>query len=219
MNKGYRINIKNPACAILTSDTKEGTEYGPVLSLGESQTIVVTPSVASGALYGDGAQQDAESRLTGMTVALDTTKVPMEVKAEIYKLQEKDGVLMEEAGGSAEYIAFGYETEQTDGNSEYVWLLKGKPRPMNDTRQQSDTQIKYSTDKMEIDFVRRKSDNMLRYFAEVGTLGFTAEQASAWFNEGPSTPVAKVKVETPEDEVTEEEPTEGTEGETTEGTE
>lgn len=215
-NKSYRINIKKPVYAIITSDTKEGTEYGPVGSLGEGQNIVITPSVASGTLYGDGAQQDAESRLTGLTVALDTTKVPMEAKVEIYKLSEKDGVIMEEAGGSAEYIAFGYETEQTDKMSEYVWLLKGKPRPMNETRQQSDTQVKYSTDKMEIDFVRRKSDNMLRYFAEVGTLGFTEEQASQWFQNGPTEPVAKSKVETPEDEVTEEEPTEG---ETTEGTE
>ena len=210
MNKGYRINIKNPVCSICTSDTVEGTEYGPVLSLGEGQTIVITPSVASGALYGDGAQQDAESRLTGLTVALDTTKVPTDVKVEIYNMKTKDGVVMEEAGGSANYIAFGYETEQTDGESEYVWLLKGKPRPMNETRQQSDTQIKYSTDKMEVDFVRRKSDNMLRYFAEVGTLGFTKEQASKWFQNGPTAPISATK-EQPEGETTEGETTEGTE--------
>lgn len=209
-NKSYRINIKKPVYAILTSDSEEGTEYGAVGSLGEGQQIVITPSVASGTLYGDGAQQDAESRLTGLTVALDTTKVPMDAKVAIYKLKTKDGVVMEEAGGSAEYIAFGYEAEQTDGNSEFVWLLKGKPRPMNDTRQQSDTQVKYSTDKLEIDFVRRKSDNMLRYFAEVGSLGFTKEQAAQWFQNGPTAPIP-ASTEKPEGGTTEGETTEGTE--------
>lgn len=216
MNKSYRINIKNPVACIMNSDNAEGTEYGEIFSLGEAQTIVVTPSVASGTLYGDGAQQEAESRLTGIAVALDSTKIPMDARIKLYEYETKDGVVLEEAGQKANYIAFGYETEQTDKESEFTWLLKGKPRPMNENRQQSDSNINYSTDKLEIDFVRRKSDNMLRYFAEVGTAGFTQEQAAKWFQSGPTAPVSKDTVENTDSEDIEDNDDAGNEGTETE---
>lgn len=189
--KAYRINVKYPVYAILTADTSEGANYGEVKSLGEAQTIGVTASVASGSLYGDGAKVDSSSKLTGLTVSLDLTKVPIEAQQEIYNNEVVDGVVIDKSTDQPNQIAVGYMVEQTNGANEYVWLLKGTPRPMNSSVQQSEDNLNYSTDTMEVDFVRRVFDNAFRYRADSANPDFTEEQASKWFAQAPSQPVAK----------------------------
>lgn len=186
-SQAYRINVTHPVYALVTADTSEGTTYGAVKSFGEAMEVQITASAATGQLYGNGAIVDSSSRLTGLTVQFQATKLPIETIADIYNQTVTNGVLQEKAGVTANYLAFGYEVEQTNGKSEYVWLLKGRPQPKNSTIQQSETGINYSTDTITIDFVKRVSDDMLRYYADAANADFTSGQASAWFTTGPST--------------------------------
>ena len=185
----YKINIKNPVYAEVLTDGKEGTTYGEVKSMGEAQQAQVTASVSSGQLYGNGALVDSSSVMTGISLALTTTKIPIEVQADIYNYKVDNGVVQVQAGAKAKYIAVGYEVEQTDGNSEYIWLLKGRPQPLNSDVKQSEGNITYSTDTITIDFVKRASDGMLKYFADGANPELTKAQAAAWFSEGPAKPV------------------------------
>lgn len=186
-NRSYRINIKNPVYCEVISDTKEGTTYGKVKSMGESQEIQLTPSVASGQLFGNGALVDATSMMTGISASMKVTKLKVEVVSDIYNYDVTDGVVQVKAGTVPKQIAMGYEVPQNNGKSEYVWLLKGSPKPINSTVQQSENNINYSTDTIEVDFVKRASDDMLKYYADASNPEFTEEQAKAWFNVGPST--------------------------------
>lgn len=190
--RSYKINVKKPVYCKLTSDSLSGVSYGSVVSLGEAMQIQVTAVSSSGQLYGDGSIVDSSSKLVGLTVVFDATKLPIEVVADIYNQTYTNGVLQEKAGEQANYIALGYEVEQTTGDSEYVWLLKGRPQPLNENTQQSEGNITYSTDQMTIDFVRRIYDDMLRYKADAANADFTAAQAAAWFTAGPTSPVAPV---------------------------
>ena len=190
--RSYKINVKNPVYCKLTSDTLSGVSYGSVISLGEAMQIQLTAVSSSGQLYGNGSIVDSSSKLTGLTAVFDATKIPIEVKADIYNQTYTDGVLQEKAGEQANYIALGYEIEQTTGDSQYVWLLKGRPQPLNENVQQSEANITYSTDQMTIEFVRRVYDDMLRYYADAANADFTAAQAAAWFSAGPTSPVAPV---------------------------
>ncbi len=186
-NQSYRINIANPVYCEVISDTKEGTTYGAVKSIGETQEVQVTSSVAAGQLFGNGAVVDATSLLTGLALSMKLTKLKVEAVSDIYNHKVTDGVVQVQAGTVPKQIAIGYEVPQTNGKSEYVWLLKGNPKPINSTVQQSENNINYSTDTIEVDFVKRTSDNMLKYYADASNPEFTKEQADAWFNEGPST--------------------------------
>lgn len=191
--QGYKINITHPVYCILTQDDAEGVAYGDVKKFGEAMEISITPSVSSGELYGNGAKVDSYSKLTGLTVSFKNTKVPIETRQDIYDLQVSNGVVQESAAKQAtKYIAFGYETEQTNGLSEYTWLLKGRPKPINTDLKQSEQNVTYSTDTIEIDFVKRVYDDMLRYFADLSNPDFTQAQADAWFLTGPVAPVAPV---------------------------
>lgn len=189
----YRINLTDPVYAEVLTDENEGTTYGEVKSLGEAQQAQVTPSVASGQLYGNGAIVDSSAMLTGLSMVLSTTKIPIEAQVDIYNYEVKDGVVQVKAGTKPKYIAVGYVVEQTNGSRELVWLLKGRPQPLNSDVKQSEGNINYSTDSITIDFVRRKSDGMLKFFADEANPELTKAQADAWFKEGPSKPVSANK--------------------------
>lgn len=185
--KSYRINITNPVYALLTSDTADVVEYGDVKSLGEAMQVQITPSVSAGRLFGNGVPQEDISKLTGIAMALDATKIPIEEKAIIQGHEYKNGVVVEKAGDEAPYIAVGYMIEGTNKKNEYVWLLKGRCAPMNETVKQSEDNITFSTDTVNINFIPRTKDKEIRYYADSANAGFTTAQADAWFKTGPAT--------------------------------
>jgi len=180
--QSYKINIKHPVYALLTADASTGTTYGSVKTFGEAQQVTVTPAVATGNLYGNGSKVDASVKLTGLTVSYKATKIPIETLADIYNYDVTSGV-MSVSSKVPNYIAFGYEVEQTTGKSEYVWLLKGRPQPITEDVTQSQDNITYSTDTISIEFVERLSDNLFEKFADANNDDFTG--ASTWFNAVP----------------------------------
>lgn len=182
--KSYKINIKHPVYAVLLTDESSGATYGDIKEFGEAMSIKVTPNTATGSLYGNGNKVDSSAKMTSMTVEYDTTKIPIEVIADIYKQDLTDGVMTTKST-NANYIAFGYEVEQTTGDSEYVWLLKGRPQPIAEEVAQSEENITYSTDKLTIEFVARTYDEAFRKYADAANPDFTSEAAEAWFNAVP----------------------------------
>ena len=185
--KSYRINITNPVYALLTGDTQETVTYGEVKPLGEAMQVQLTPSVATGKLHGNGVVKEDIAKLKGIAMAFDATKIPIEDKAIIQGHQYKDGVMVEKDGDEAPYIAFGYKVEGTNKKDEYVWLLKGRATPMNETHKQSEDNITFSTDTVNINFIPREKDKEIRYFADSANSEFKAAQAEAWFKTGPVT--------------------------------
>ena len=89
--RSYKINVKKPVYCKLTSDSLSGVSYGSVVSLGEAMQIQVTAVSSSGQLYGDGSIVDSSSKLVGLTVVFDATKLPIEVVADIYNQTYTNG--------------------------------------------------------------------------------------------------------------------------------
>lgn len=184
--KANRINIKNLAYCKLLTDEAGSTTYGEVKPLSPAMQIQVTASLASGVLYGDGAQEENIAKMTGLAVALDVNKVPIEDRAEILGNKFENGVLAETAEDEAPYIALGYEVPETNGCKELIWLLKGRAQPYNSNVQQSTDNINFSTDSITINFIPRTSDGMLRFFGDTANADLTEQQISKWFTTGPS---------------------------------
>ena len=171
--KANRINVENLVYALMLTDTKEGCSYGPVKELAKAMQIQTTPSVATGTLYGEGVLQEDISRLVGIAVVIDANKVPIENRAEILGNDLVNGQLWEKAGDEAPDIAVGYKVPQTKGKAEYVWLLKGTAKPMNDTAKQSEGNITFSNDQISINFKPREYDKQIRVFADSAFPEFT----------------------------------------------
>lgn len=185
--KANRINIKNLVYCKLLTDEVGSTTYGEVKPLSPAMQIQVTVSLASGVLYGDGAQEENIAKMTGIAVVLDVNKVCIEDRAEILGNKYENGVLVEKEGDEAPYIALGYEIPETNGCKELIWLLKGRAQPYNSNVQQSTDNINFSTDSITINFIPRTSDEMLRFFGDTANADLTEEQVKKWFTTGPST--------------------------------
>ena len=184
--KANRINVKNVVYAVLLDDTAEGAAYGEVRPLSPAMQVQITPSLATGVLYGNGAQQENIAKLTGIAMVLDVNKVPIEERAVILGHEYTNGVLVEKDGDEAPYIAVGYQVDETNKSVELIWLLKGRAQPFNSTVQQSSDSINFSTDSININFLPRDYDGSLRYFADSANEDLTQDQISAWFLTGPS---------------------------------
>lgn len=185
--KSNRINVKNLVFCTLTSDDASGVEYGGVNPLAKAMTIEVTPSQATGVLYGDGAQQENMAKLTGLAAALEVNKIAIENRAIIQGHTFENGVMIYSASDEAPYIAIGYEVEGTNGYSEYVWLLKGRVQEGNQNASQATDKINFTTDKMTINFIPREFDKYLEFTADSANSDLEPDQAENWFKEGPVT--------------------------------
>lgn len=185
--KSNRINVKNLVFCTLTSDDSTGVVYGDVNPLAKAMTIEVTPSQATGVLYGDGAQQENLAKLTGLAAALEVNKIAIENRAIIQGHTYENGVMIYSADDEAPYIAIGYEVEGTNGYSEYVWLLKGRVQEGNQNASQATDRINFTTDKMTINFIPREYDRYLEFTADSANSELESDQVDDWFVTGPVT--------------------------------
>jgi len=184
-SKSNRINVKNLVYCTLTSDDASGVTYGTVKPLAKAMTVEVTPSQATGVLYGDGSQQENMAKITGLSAALEVNKVAIEDKATLSGHTYQDGVMIVAASDQAPYIALGYQIEGTNGYSEYVWLLKGRVQEGNQNAAQATDNINFTTDKMTINFIPREYDGYMEFTGDSANADLYADQITAWFTNGP----------------------------------
>lgn len=178
--KANRFNVSKIVYSVLSKDDATGYVFGPIKKFGDPMTVQLTPSFATGKLYGGGVVKEDMSKLTGAALKVDVNKVPIEVRAEIYGHDYTSGVLTTNASDQAKDIAIGYEVEQTGDNVELVWLLKGKAKPFGSNVQQSEENIKYSTDSIDIGFMPRDFNGDIKKDGDTSNADFTAEMATAF---------------------------------------
>lgn len=189
-----RINVSNLVYAKLISDSASGVSYGEVKQIAPVMKVGVTPAIAKGVNYGDGRQTENLGKLTGLTVALDTNKIPIETTADLMGHEYTDGVLIEKDGDEPPLIAVGYKVENTQEKNEYVWLLKGRAQQANQEVKQKTENIDFSNDTININFWPREYDKQLRFYGDTANASFTTNQAEAWFLNPPVTYPKKITV-------------------------
>jgi len=113
------FNTKRAVYALVITDTTEKFEHGPIKDFGPITQVQFTPTVATGTAYGRGRKVADLSILTGAEIVVDENKLPIEVRAEIYKDRYEQGVLHEKARTQPRTIAIGFELEGTEDSREF----------------------------------------------------------------------------------------------------
>lgn len=141
----YKINVKNVHLAEITEVDNVLTFGAPELIAGAME-ITRTPTVASGQLYGDGAISHTTNKKVSYQLTLNHNKIPSKWRRFMEGVKYEAGV---ESGSSEDQpnpVAVGWEVEKTEGNREMIWFLYCKATPFEETVQQSEENINYSTD-------------------------------------------------------------------------
>ena len=177
---GYRVNVKNCQRATVTADTSSSYTIGTPVAMPTLRTVDISFKSASGELYGDGELVSNKTKMTGATLKIDLDKISLADKAALTgaTLSNK-GVLAIKTTDVAPKTAIYFEIEQDDGGYEAVWLLVGTCEPINISGQQAESNINYSTESININFIRREKDKQVIAYADTDDAGFTtANQTS-----------------------------------------
>lgn len=177
---GYRVNVKNCQRATVTADTSSSYTIGTPVAMPTLRTVDISFKSASGELYGDGELVSNKTKMTGATLKIDLDKISLADKAALTgaTLSSK-GVLAIKTTDVAPKTAIYFEIEHDDGGYEAIWLLVGTCEPINISGQQAESNINYSTESVNINFIRREKDKQVIAYADTDDAGFTtANQTS-----------------------------------------
>jgi phi13 family phage major tail protein len=151
----------------LTNDEETGTTYATeITKLIGARNIDMKPVLAEGELYGDDQVLESESALTAIDVTIDMTGLPLSTRAKLTGQKFENGVLKENKDAEAPNIAFGFIAPKSVGEFRYVWLLKGKMKPLEDSAKTREDKIEYQTPTANLRFIPRISDGYIRFIAD-----------------------------------------------------
>lgn len=177
------VGLKNFVIApLLTDDAQEAT-YGAVVPVTGAIDVSVTPNNADPNIqYADDVEFDVLYPDPEITASVELTALPLDVQAEIggHEL-DSNGVLVKAAGDTPPYYALGFKAERRDGADRYVWLLKGRAKPITEQfHTKEGATITRQTGKVEFAFIKRTYDGQYQYSADVGQNGFTTGMAATF---------------------------------------
>lgn len=168
----YRVNVKNLKYALLTADTVATNTYSAPVAVADLAKVELKPILAQGQVYGDGVMRSKQSRITGYTLNIDLSSLPLSARAALLGQTVTSGSVEATGQETIPFVAIGFQIEKDDGKSEYFWLYKGRVTPPSDMAEQSEDQIKFSKTALEFTFVPRIKDGKLYKFSDESD-GFT----------------------------------------------
>ena len=178
---GYRINVRNCKRAAVTADTASSYTIATPVAMPTLRSVDIAFKSASGELYGDGELVSNKTKITGATLKLDIDKLTLDDKAALLgSTKTNKGTLPIKVTDTSGKVAIYFEMEHDDGGYEAVWLLVGNAEPIPVTAQQTESNINYSTESININFVRRNKDKELLVLADTDDAGFTAANQTAF---------------------------------------
>lgn len=178
------VGLSNFVIAPLTEDTAESTTYGAVVPITGAIDVGVTPDNADPDIqYADDVEFDVLYPDPQLTATAEIAALPLEIQAQIsgHKVDD-NGVLVKTAGDTPPYYAIGFKAARRDSADRYVWLLKGRAKPIAETHHTKEgATITRQTSKVEFTFIKRTSDGQYQYSADVGEK-FTAAKAATFLS-------------------------------------
>lgn len=178
---GYRINVRNCKRASVTADTDSSYTIASLTSMPTLRSVDISFKSASGELYGDGEIVSNRTKMTGATLQLAIDKLTLADKVAFLGATESaKGTLPIKTTDTPGKVAIYFEIEHDDGGYEAVWLLVGTAQPIPITAQQTESSINYSTETLNIDFVRRNKDKAVIVIADTDDNLFTTANQTAF---------------------------------------
>ena len=178
---GYRINVRNCKRAVVSADTSSAYTLGTITPMPTLRSVDITFKSATGELYGDGELVSNRTKMTGATLQIGIDKLTLADKVALLGSTETaKGTLPIKTTDTPPKVAIYFEIEHDDGGYEAVWLLVGTAQPLPIAAQQTESNINYSTETLNIDFVRRNKDKTVLVIADTDDVLFTVANQTAF---------------------------------------
>ena len=178
---GYRINVRNCQRAAVTVDSDSTYTLGTVVAMPTLRQVDLAFTSASGTLYGDGEKVSEVSLINGATLQFGIDKLTQADKVALLGVTEDaKGVVSYKTTDKPPKTAIYFEVEHDDGGYEAIWLLCGKAQPIGVSAQQREDNITFSTETVNMTFVRREKDKTVMKMADTDDSAFTSSYQTAF---------------------------------------
>ncbi|MHC1786133.1 MAG: major tail protein [Christensenellales bacterium] len=176
-----RVGLRDVVFAKLTADTSSALTYDAL----EAETLDAIDVSISHAnadpniLYADDVEDDILYEDTELTVTLEVKDLPLSLQADLLgmTLGTKSEVI-EVAGATIPYYAMGFKSEKRSGNDRYVWLVKGRANPPDDTFHTKEKSITRQNDKITMTFIKRTNDSVFKWILDSEDIPIAKNPAS-----------------------------------------
>mgnify|MGYP000864390252 FL=1 len=158
----YKINVQNVHLAEITESPEGALSFGTPEHIPGAMEIGRTPQVSLGQLYGDGKIAHTTSRKNSYQITVSQNKLPTKWRRYMEGVKVNGGVESGTSKDEPNPFAMGWEVEKTGGKKELIWFLYCKAEPIQETVQQSEENINYSTDNITI--IATEHDSLERYY-------------------------------------------------------
>lgn len=177
MSTAYKsvVGLKAVAIAELVSDTESATTYSAVEAIPGAIDLQISPNNADPDVqYADDDEFDVLNPDPEISVTLEATRLPLAIQKRIYNhTLDANGVIIKKSTDEIPYFALGFKAATRSGTDIYVWLYKGRAKPLSETfHTKEGGTITRQTGKIEFTFIRRQSDKAYQVVAEDNKNGF-----------------------------------------------
>lgn len=176
-----RVGLRDVVFAKLTADTTSALNYAAL----ETETVdaidvsITHANADPNILYADDVEDDILYEDTELTVALEVKDLPLALQANLLGMTvgtKKE--VIEVAGATIPYYAMGFKSEKRNGKDRYVWLLKGRANPPDDTYHTKESSITRQNDKINLTFIKRTNDGAFKYILDSEDIPIAKNPAS-----------------------------------------
>ena len=183
-----RVGLRDVIFWQLTADTASTLTYA---AAAETETIdaidlqIKHDNTDPDVLYANDDENDVlftDSELTG---SLEARELPLTLQAKLLgNLVDDNGVVIEVAGATPPYYAMAFKSAKRKGKDRYVWLLKGRAKPMSEEYGTKEgPKVNRQNDKIEFKFIKRTKDNLYEYEMNEEDAGVGVDIATKFFAE------------------------------------
>ena len=174
------IGLKNLHYATISGDSAT-TTYGTPKKIGNAVSVDINPTIQKASLYGDDMAVATATGLGEITVALETTDIPLADQAILLgaTYDSTTSSVITKSTDVAPYVGIAFESEKHYGGIRCVKLFKGKFAPTQETINTKGENIEYQVPKIAGTFVARQSDGAWKQIKDFAAGASTA----AWYTE------------------------------------
>lgn len=165
-----RVGLRDVIFWKLTTDTAETLAYAAAAEPEVVDAIDVGITHANAdpdVLYADDVENDVLYPDTELTVTVEVKELPLSLQAKL--LGNRVGTkaeVVEVAGATPPYFAMGFKSEKRNKEDRYVWLLKGRANPLDETFHTKEKTSTRQNDTVSFTFIKRAKDEAFKYILD-----------------------------------------------------
>ncbi|KNF07006.1 phage major tail protein, phi13 family [Gottschalkia purinilytica] len=173
------IGLKDLHVCKLIKDDVETLQYdSEIKRIPDIQEIGITPNVVEAEGHADDVMRAQVSVISKYEVTMNLLSMSLEDKAFFLGSKIVNGVLETHTDDTPPEIALGFRSLNSDGTYRYVWLTKGKAKPIEDSYKTKGDNVEFQSKTLTFVFMARTHDGLPKLEAQEGMQDFDPQ---TWF--------------------------------------